>query len=139
MAANLTVGFLGAGKMASALAGGFVKGGLVSASNITASDISSEARESFAKSVGGKTTGFNPDVVKSASALIIAVKPDQVSALLKEIDSIITENHLLISIAAGVPLSRIESGLPQGARVIRVMPNTPALVGASASAFALGR
>src|SRR3954469_4441427 len=139
MAANLTVGFLGAGKMASALAGGFVKGGLVPAANILASDVSAEARESFAKSVGGKTTGFNPDVVKSASTLIIAVKPDQVPALLKEIDPIITDDHLLISIAAGVTLGRMESELPEGTRTVRVMPNTPALVGASASAFALGK
>jgi pyrroline-5-carboxylate reductase len=130
---------LGAGKMASALAGGFVKGGLVSAANILASDVSAEARESFAKSVGGKTTGFNPDVVKSASTLIIAVKPDQVPALLKEIDPIITDDHLLISIAAGVTLGRMESELPEGTRTVRVMPNTPALVGASASAFALGK
>jgi len=89
--------------------------------------------------VGGKTTGFNPDVVKSASTLIIAVKPDQVPALLKEIDPIITDDHLLISIAAGVTLGRMESELPEGTRTVRVMPNTPALVGASASAFALGK
>jgi pyrroline-5-carboxylate reductase len=139
MSANLTVGFLGAGKMACALAGGFVKAGLVSASNIMASDVSSEARENFAKNVGAKTTGFNPDVLKAASTIVIAVKPDQVAALLKEIDPVTTENHLLISIAAGVTIGRMESELPDGTRVVRVMPNTPALVGASASAFALGK
>jgi pyrroline-5-carboxylate reductase len=139
MPEHLKIGFLGAGRMASALACGFVKAGLASKAGLIASDISAPARESFAKATGALTTGFNPDVVKFASVLIIAVKPAQVSALLNEIDPGITEDHLLISIAAGIPLARIESELPEGARVIRVMPNTPALVEASASAFALGK
>jgi pyrroline-5-carboxylate reductase len=139
MAANLTVGFLGAGKMAQALAGGFIRGGLVSAGNIIASDINAQARETFSKGLGAKTTGFNPDVVKGADTVIIAVKPDQVAPLLREIEPFLTDKHLLLSIAAGVTIGRIESDLPDGTRVIRVMPNTPALVGASASGFALGK
>ena len=71
--------------------------------------------------------------------LILATKPDQVPAALAEISGAFTKNHLLISIAAGVTLSKLETALPAGARVIRVMPNTPALVGESASAFALGK
>ena len=139
MASNLTVGFLGAGKMATALGSGLVRAGIAAKENLIASDVSAQARETFARATGGKTTGFNPDVAKGASALIVAVKPDQVEGLLKEISPALNERHLIISIAAGVTVARMETSLPPGTRVVRVMPNTPALVGASASAFALGK
>ena len=137
MASNLTVGFLGAGKMATALGSGLVRAGIAAKENLIASDVSPQAQEAFAKATGGKTTGFNPDVAKAASTLIVAVKPDQVEGLLKEISPALTEKHLIISIAAGVTLAKMEASLPAGARVVRVMPNTPALVEASASAFSL--
>ena len=139
MASKLTVGFLGAGKMASALAKGFVRAGLVTPKQIIASDVSEAASAAFAKEVGAKTTASNPEVVRFAEVLILAVKPHQVAAVLAEIRDAFTEKHLLVSIAAGVTLAKLESGLGSGARVIRVMPNTPALVGASASAFAAGK
>jgi pyrroline-5-carboxylate reductase len=139
MASKLNIGFLGAGKMATALAKGFLRAGIVTAKQIIASDVSEAACTVFANEVGAKTTAFNPDVVKFAEVLILAVKPDQVSGLLNDIREHFTEKHLLISIAAGVPLAKLEAGLGTGARLIRVMPNTPALVGASASAFAMGK
>ncbi len=139
MASNLTVGFLGAGKMATALGSGLVRAGIAAKENLIASDVSPQAREAFAKATGGKTTGFNPDVAKGATSLFVAVKPDQVEDLLKEISPALNEKHLIISIAAGVTLAKMEASLPPGTRVVRVMPNTPALVGASASAFALGK
>jgi pyrroline-5-carboxylate reductase len=139
MASRLSIGFLGAGKMATALAKGFVRAGLVTPKQVIASDPVSAAASAFAKEVGAKTTASNPDVVKFADVLILAVKPDQVSGVLGEIRECFTEKHLLISIAAGVPLARIEAGLGAGARLIRVMPNTPALVGSSASAFAVAK
>jgi pyrroline-5-carboxylate reductase len=139
MASNLTVGFLGAGKMASALASGLVRAGIASKDDLLASDVSAQARSGFAEVTGAKTTGFNPDVAKACTVLIVAVKPDQVEALLKEIAPALNEKHLVISIAAGVTIGKMESALRPGARVVRVMPNTPALVGASASAYALGK
>jgi pyrroline-5-carboxylate reductase len=139
MASTLNIGFLGAGKMATALAKGFVSAELVTAKQIIASDTFEAAAAAFAKEVGAKTTAFNPDVVKFAEVLILAVKPDQVSGVLSEIREHFTEKHLLISIAAGVTLAKLESGLGTGSRIIRVMPNTPALVGASATCFALGK
>jgi len=139
MASKLTVGFLGAGKMATALAKGFVRAGLVTPEQIIASDVSAAAATAFAKEVGARTTAFNPDVAKFATVLILAVKPHQVSGVLTEIRESFTDKHLLISIAAGVTLAKLEAGLGTGARVVRVMPNTPALVGASASAFATGK
>ncbi|MBM3876927.1 MAG: pyrroline-5-carboxylate reductase [Verrucomicrobia bacterium] len=139
MSPDLTLGFLGAGKMAAALAKGFIRGGLAEAGRVVASDIVAAARETFAREVGARVTASNSDVVRMSRVLVLAVKPDHVAPVLGEVAPSFTREHLLISIAAGIPTARIESALPAGSRVIRVMPNTPALVGASASAFAPGR
>jgi len=139
MPSKLTIGFLGAGKMATALAKGFIRAKLVTARQVMASDPIPAATAAFAKETGAKTTTSNPDVAQFADVLILAVKPDQVSGVLADIGGQFTEKHLLISIAAGVPIAKMEAGLGGNARVIRVMPNTPALVGASASAYALGK
>ena len=137
--AQLKIGFLGAGKMATALARGFVNAKLVSAKQIVAADPFDVARKNFAKETGAKTGAANLAVAQVANVLILATKPDQVAAALAEISGAFTKNHLVISIAAGVTISKLEDALPAGARVIRVMPNTPALVGAGASGFALGK
>lgn len=139
MASTLSIGFLGAGKMATALAKGFIRAGLVTSKQVIASDVSEAACAAFAKETDAKTTAFNPDVAKFANVLILAVKPDQIPGALSEIDDVLTEEHLIISIAAGVTLAKLEANLPEDARVIRVMPNTPALVGSSATGFALGK
>lgn len=139
MSATLSIGFLGAGKMATALAKGFVKAGLVTPEQLIASDASDAAAAAFGKAVGSRTTAYNPDVAKFARVLILAVKPDQVQPVLAEIREHLNDDHLLISIAAGVTLARLEAALEPGARIVRVMPNTPALVGASASAFTVGK
>ena len=138
MASKLHIGFLGAGKMASALAKGFVAARIVSPQQIIASDVIEAARTAFAADVGVQPARTNAEAVKFARAIILAVKPDQVAGVLAEIKPLFTGNHLLISIAAGVTLAKLEGALPSGARVIRVMPNTPALVGAGASGYALG-
>jgi pyrroline-5-carboxylate reductase len=138
MSMELKIGFLGAGKMATALARGFVHAGLVKPDALIASDVLEGARAHFAKEVGAKITAFNPDVLKFAGVVVLAVKPDQAPGVLAEARGHFTDKHLLISIAAGVPLAKLEAALGGGARVVRVMPNTPALVGASASAYALG-
>ena len=139
MAAKLKIGFLGAGKMASALGRGIIRAGVASAKEIIASDPSVAAAAAFRKETGAGTTRSNPEVLSFASVVILAVKPNQVPSVLKEVRDSFTSNHLLISIAAGIKLDTIESVLPPNSRVVRVMPNTPALVGASASAYALGQ
>ncbi|HZI31188.1 MAG TPA: pyrroline-5-carboxylate reductase [Candidatus Binatia bacterium] len=139
MAIALKIGFLGAGKMATALARGFVNAKLVKAGQLFAADPFENARKQFAAETGAKTVSASLEVAQRANVLILATKPDQTAAALAEISGAFTKNHLLISIAAGVTLAKLESALPSGARVIRVMPNTPALVGAGASGFAPGK
>ncbi len=139
MAAKLTIGFLGAGKMATALAKGFIQAGLTTPKHIIASDPVEGARKYFADETGAKTTQSNEEVMRFSKVLVLAVKPGNVAELLQEIGGNFTEKHLLVSIAAGVPLAKLETGLGKQARVIRVMPNTPALVGSSATAFAMGK
>lgn len=139
MAEKLRVGFLGAGKMATALAKGFITAGLVKAGDIVASDPVEAARTAFARETGAKVAASNAEVVKSANVLVLAVKPYQVADVLTGIASDFTKKHLLISIAAGITLQKLEGVLGEGARVIRVMPNTPALVGTGASAIAAGK
>jgi pyrroline-5-carboxylate reductase len=139
MATPLKIGFLGAGKMAGALASGFLNAKLVKANQILAADPFDAARKQFAAATGAKTTATNLEIVRAANILFLSTKPDAVSAVLAEISGAFTGKHLLISIAAGVTIHKLENGLPANSRVIRVMPNTPALAGAGASGYALGR
>jgi pyrroline-5-carboxylate reductase len=139
MGAKLTIGFLGSGQMATALAKGVIAAGLVKPAQIRASDPALAARNAFTAETGSRASDSNLDVVRFAQVLVLAVKPVNVAPLLEEIRPAFAPAHLLISIAAGIPIAHLESGLGTAARVIRVMPNTPALVGASASAFALGK
>lgn len=141
MATPFKIGFLGAGKMATALAKGLIHAKLARPKDILACDPLDAARKHFADETGAKTAGSNRDAAKFADVLILATKPDQVSPALAEIhDALhVKNNYLLLSIAAGVPIAKLESALPAGARVIRAMPNTPALIGESASAFAPGK
>jgi pyrroline-5-carboxylate reductase len=133
-----TIGFIGAGQMAKALAGGFVAAGLVKPEQITACDPVAAAGESFlAKVPGAKLATANPDVLRAADVIVLAVKPQNMTAVLSELPGHSTSGKLFVSIAAGVTLAKLEAGLKTG-RVIRVMPNTPALVGQGASAYALG-
>ena len=140
MQTKLGVGFLGAGKMATALARGFVQARVVAARQILASDVAEAARAAFVKAVPGAVlVSSNQEVARRARVLVLAVKPDQVPAVLEEVRPQFTSRHLLISIAAGVTLARLQAALGESARVVRVMPNTPALVGAAACGYALGR
>ena len=138
MSEQLTIGFLGAGKMGTALARGFISAGLVTPARVFASDPVEAARDAFARDVGAKAFASNAEVAKSARVLLLAVKPYQVADVLAEIRGSFTQQHMLMSIAAGIPMSKLEAGLAPGSRIVRVMPNTPAMVGLSASAYALG-
>lgn len=133
--ASLRIGFLGSGKMATALAKGWLVAGLVQASGLAASDPSPEARQAFQAETSIPALENNSAVVSRSEVLVLAVKPQSMAALLTEIRPLVTDDHLLISIAAGITIKQLVDGLGQGRRIVRVMPNTPCLIGASASGF----
>ncbi len=132
-------GFIGAGNMAEALMKGILNSGEASPSEIIASEVVPARREYVTKALEISVVPDNAVVVREANVIILAVKPNIVAAVLDELKSMLTSDHLVISIAAGVKISFIESHLNWGVRVVRVMPNQPCLVGASASGFALGK
>jgi pyrroline-5-carboxylate reductase len=133
-----TIGFIGAGQMAKALAAGFVAAKLVPGEQIVAFDPVAAAGQSFAAKVPGSSIlADNAEVARRADVVFLAVKPQNMAAVLGQLAGDATRGKLLVSIAAGVTLAKLEAGLKTG-RVVRVMPNTPALVGQGASAYALG-
>lgn len=136
--APLRLGFLGAGQMAGALARGWLDAGLITTASCKASDPVAEARSRFQQQTGCAATSDNRDVIASSDVLVIAVKPQSVPAILNEFSESVTAKHLIISIAAGVPLKRLGESFKAEQRLVRVMPNTPCLLGASATGFAAG-
>ena len=133
-----TVAFLGAGNMAEALVKGVLNAGLFVPSQIRVTDVSAARLALFADTYRVGASSDNRGAVAGADVVVLAVKPQVLPELLKEVRDSIPAGALVISIAAGIPLSAIEQGLKPGSRVVRVMPNTPALVGAGAAAFCLG-
>jgi pyrroline-5-carboxylate reductase len=132
------IGFLGAGQMATALAKGFVAAGLLKESEIIAFDPVPAAAHSFRAAIpGSKLAASNEDVVTHCDIAILAVKPQQMAEVMRQVKGSASSDKLFVSIAAGITLANLTSGL-NTQRVIRVMPNTPCLVGKGASAFARG-
>ena len=136
---KLRLGFIGAGQMATALARGFANNQLVTADQVSAADPFASSRQRFSDAIIGSAVGDKNGAVAGASDVcILAVKPAQVLAVLHEIRDQLRPEALVVSIAAGVTLGQLAGGLREGTRVVRVMPNTPCLIGRGASAFARG-
>ena len=132
------IGFVGAGQMAQALARGFVKAKLVHARNILAADPAAAAMDDMLRSVpGARPAADNATVACSADIVFLAVKPQVLPQVMDELRGTITDRALTVSIAAGVRLTALCGGLGT-TRVIRVMPNTPCLIGRRRSAYSLG-
>jgi pyrroline-5-carboxylate reductase len=135
---NHTIGFIGSGQMARALAQGFVSAGLTEGGRVVHCDPVQAAAEQFSKQVAGsRRVAGNADVIGQANVVFLAVKPQNMPAVFSEVGGKVAADKLTVSIAAGVTLARLCEGLKTN-RVVRVMPNTPALVGKGASAYALG-
>ena len=132
-------GFLGAGRMATALARAWTAAGRLSPDLVLASDPSQTARDAFQRESGCPVTAENRAVARHADLLVLAVKPQTLAAVLDEVrDLVESSGPLVVSIAAGVTLSQLQASLSPKARLVRVMPNTPCLVNASASGFSAG-
>ncbi len=122
------VAFLGAGNMGEALIKGLTQAGLVPATAISASDARADRLADIAKQYGIQHVKDNVALVRGADVVILAIKPQIMGAVLKEIAAAVDGGKLLISIAAGVATKKLREHLGKPARLIRVMPNTPALV-----------
>ncbi|MCX5777887.1 MAG: pyrroline-5-carboxylate reductase [Elusimicrobia bacterium] len=136
---NKTVAFIGAGNMAEALFAGFIASTLVPARRIIATDIRRERVQELKKQYGIIAGADNATAVQQADILFLAVKPQQIEAVLREIGPTVSARQVIVSIAAGVTTKFIQSFLKVRVPVIRLMPNTPALVRCGAIAMARGR
>lgn len=137
--ASHSIGFIGAGNMAEALIRGLVKGGHVAPGAIAASAPRSDRLTELAERYGIRVTRDNAEVARAASIVVLSVKPQILDKVLREVGDQLRPGTLVISIAAGVDTETIEETVADGVRVVRAMPNTPALVGAGATAIAPGK
>lgn len=135
--AGRTIGFIGGGNMAEAIIKGLTISGAVASDAILVHDVVHERREYLGKTYGVEATEDNLQVARGSDVLILAVKPQMMAEVTAGLQGA-TDGRLACSIAAGVGVDQLREGLGSGARVIRVMPNTPALVQAGASALFAG-
>jgi pyrroline-5-carboxylate reductase len=138
MAIDSRIAFLGGGNMAEALIKGMLAAGVAKADQMLVTDVSADRLAHLQKAYGITVPQGNKDAVTRAGIAILCVKPQTMDHVLKEIADVAGRDKLVISIAAGVTIARIEKALAGGTRVIRVMPNTPALVLSGAAGLAAG-
>ena len=128
--------FLGTGKMATAIAGGIVRAGVLNSCEICGFDVNADAIAAFEKSTG--CAGYNSNLellISEAQYILIAVKPQMIESALAGLTQLLKDKTVL-SIAAGISIAKLET-LTQSKKIIRIMPNTPALVGCGAAAYAV--
>jgi len=139
MIENLRFAFIGGGNMAEALLKGLLSGLQVPPDHITATDVVPARLTYLETTYGIHTSKENPQAVRDHDIMILAVKPQTIPEVLRGIAPAMTGDKLVISIAAGVTLQTLEQGLGADMRVVRVMPNTPALVLAGAAGISPGQ
>lgn len=137
------LGVIGFGQMGGALVRGFLNSGIITPDNVCVSVTTSERREMLSEMglqhvFGDATSGGAAKVAEFSDIILLGVKPQVIKPVLQALAPVIEPRHLVVSIAAGIKLSELENALGKGVRVVRVMPNTPALVQKGASAFAMG-
>lgn len=133
-----TIGFIGAGKMATAIIKGLLASELFDSSKVIASEPNVPFAQSVSNELGIKVFSDNTLLAKQADIILLAVKPFVVKDVLEQISDFVDESKLIVSIAAGISSRRLEEMLGKKARIIKVMPNTPALLTCGASAVCQG-
>lgn len=129
----MTIGFIGLGNMAKAMIGGMLAGKLAEPSDIIGSARTEETRGKIKETYGITVTEDNRQVAREADILILAVKPQMFEEVIPQIRGQVKEDALIISIAAGKTMTWIEESFGRTIRLVRCMPNTPAMVGAGCS------
>src|SRR5256712_1820409 len=137
MVTDKMLGFIGAGNMGEALLKGLLNTKAARSEQIFVSARRPERVRELVKSYGVRG-GENADVAREAEVIVLCVKPQILDQVLRGISPDVSRDKLIISVAAGVPIQAIERRLHPPMRIVRAMPNTPATVGAAATAFALG-
>lgn len=133
----MKTGFIGAGKMGEAIVAALLGSKTTSQQDILVYDISAERRKALKREYGVNVYSTPDHVVDAADTIVLGVKPQELATAVAPFAEEVTEKHLVLSIAAGKTLAVLDSLLPT-ARLVRVMPNLPALVGEGMSAFCLG-
>ncbi|XP_066846920.1 pyrroline-5-carboxylate reductase 3 isoform X1 [Anser cygnoides] len=136
-AAELRVGFVGAGRMAGGMARGLLRAGKVPAGSILASAPSDRNLDAW-RDLGCRTTRCNLEVLQDCTLVFLATKPHVLPGVLQEIRPAVGPHHVVVSLAAGVTLQKLQRLLPAGTKVLRLMPNLPCVVQAGAMVFARG-
>ena len=139
MLSGKVVGFIGAGNMGEVLIRGLIQSGKVEKTDIIASDSNPDRLAYIAATYGIRITQSNIELIEQSSIVIIAVKPQNIDDLLDELSNSSHENHLFISIAAGITTEKLASKMHHRSGIIRVMPNAPASVLAGIAAIYPGR
>lgn len=131
---NKKIGFIGCGNMGSSMVGGLIKSGFIKADDIIVSTKTESSSKRLEESFQVKTTLDSTIVARESDVIILAIKPFMFKEMISEIKSELTTDKLIITIAAGITISNMEEWINSSAKIIRTMPNTPALVGQAMSA-----
>lgn len=137
----MKIGFIGSGRMALALAQGIVRQKVAAATDLLIASPADGTQDVFLSKFPPNSAKWFPDnaeVARESDVLVIAVKPQVIHSVLPQLRAA-SANKLVISVAAGISLQKLEGGLDKRAHVVRCMPNTPVLIGVGASVYALGR
>ena len=138
MKTSLKIAFIGAGNMSEALISGLLKAKSLQPQNIYATDISKDRLNLFERKYRIVVGSHNEKAVQWADIIVFSVKPQVLPEVLRGVNNYVNSSHLILSVAAGFPLTKIQGALPPHMAVIRAMPNTPALVLEGATALATG-
>lgn len=130
----MKLGFIGTGNMASAIMGGIIKNQIISAEEIIGSALSVQGRDRIHKMFGIQVTASNKEVVEKAEVIVLSVKPQFYADVIKEIRDDVKKSQIIITIAPGKTLAWLNEQFGKDVKIVRTMPNTPAMVGAGMTA-----
>lgn len=125
----MKLGFIGTGNMAGAIMGGIIRQGLIKADEIIGADVSKAGRERVKEAYGIHVTADNKEVIESADKVVLSVKPQYYASVIAELKDLVKEGQIIITIAPGKTLKWLEEQFGGQVKIVRTMPNTPAMVG----------
>ncbi len=125
----MKLGFIGTGNMASAIMGGIIKNNVIPAEEIIGADLFAPGRERAQKEYGINVTADNKEVAQKAETIILSVKPQFYESVIADIKDVVTDKQIIITIAPGKTLAWLAEQFGKDVKIVRTMPNTPAMVG----------